>query len=75
MKSQDNRIDSIQELFAQADEDRDDQISLTEFRGLMSTLDRRLRVEAVVSSFLKIDTNRDGRIAFQEFRAWWLGNN
>ena len=75
MKSQDNRIDSIQELFAQADEDRDDQISLIEFRGLMSTLDRRLRDEAVVSSFLKIDTNRDGRIAFQEFRVWWLGNN
>ena len=74
MKAQDSRVDIIQELFDQADEDRDEQISLTEFRGLMSTLDRKLYDESIVSSFLTIDTNRDGRIAFQEFRAWWLRN-
>jgi Ca2+-binding EF-hand superfamily protein len=74
MKPKDSRADGIQELFEQADEDRDDQISLTEFRGLMSTLDRQMRDASIVSNFLTIDTNRDGRIAFQEFRAWWLRN-
>jgi Ca2+-binding EF-hand superfamily protein len=72
MKSASNRIEDIEELFDEADEDRDDQISLTEFRGLMLTLDRGMRDDAVAASFLEIDTNRDGRIGFDEFRSWWL---
>jgi Ca2+-binding EF-hand superfamily protein len=67
-----NKLDDIEELFDQADEDGDDQISLTEFRGLMLTLDRKMRDDAVAESFLKIDMNRDGRIGFSEFRSWWM---
>jgi Ca2+-binding EF-hand superfamily protein len=72
MKHADNRAEDIEELFDQADEDRDDQISLTEFRGLMLTLNGEMRDDAVASNFLKIDGNHDGRIAFEEFRSWWL---
>jgi len=72
MKQTNQRIEDIEELFDAADEDRDDQISLTEFRGLMLTLDREMRDDAVATSFLNIDTNHDGRIGFDEFRSWWL---
>ena len=72
MKHVDNQLDDIEQLFDQADEDGDDQISLTEFRGLMLTLDRKMHDDAVASSFLNIDANRDGRIGFAEFRSWWL---
>ena len=72
MRPRDSRLEDIEELFDQADEDRDDQISLTEFRGLMLALDRQMRDDAVASSFLTIDTNKDGRIGFDEFRSWWL---
>jgi Ca2+-binding EF-hand superfamily protein len=72
MRHTSQRIEDIEELFDQADEDRDDQISLTEFRGLMVTLDRGMHDDAVAKSFLGIDTNRDGRIGFDEFRSWWL---
>lgn len=72
MDHQLNRVDGIEELFDQADEDRDGQISLTEFRGLMLTLNREMRDETATRSFLEIDSNRDGRIGFDEFRAWWL---
>jgi Ca2+-binding EF-hand superfamily protein len=74
MKPQETKVDSIEELFEQADEDRDGQISLTEFRGLMSSFDRHMREDAIVSNFLKIDSNHDGRVAFPELRAWWLRN-
>ena len=74
MKNLEGRLDDIVELFDQADEDGDDQISLTEFRGLMQQLDRHLHGSAVATRFLEIDTNRDGRIGFAEFRTWWLGN-
>ena len=72
MKSKLNRLDDIEELFDQADEDRDDQISLTEFRGLLHTLGSKMHDDQVANSFLKIDSNRDGRIGFAEFRNWWL---
>jgi calmodulin len=72
MKHASNRAEDIEELFDQADEDRDGQISLTEFRSLMLTLDRQMRDEPVANSFVEIDSNRDGRIGFAEFRAWWL---
>lgn len=72
MKHEENRLDGIEDLFDAADEDSDDQISLTEFRGLMLSLGREMRDDAVTASFLKIDGNRDGRINFEEFRAWWL---
>ena len=72
MKLTADRIDDIEELFDQADQDGDDQISLTEFRGLMVALDRRMHDNAVATSFLEIDTNRDGRISFAEFRSWWM---
>lgn len=72
MRQDNQRIDDIEELFDAADEDRDDQISLTEFRSLMITLDRQMRDDAVTASFLKMDTNHDGRIGFAEFRSWWL---
>ena len=72
MKSQRDQVDDIDELFDQSDEDGDGQISLTEFRGLMLTLDRNRRDDAVARGFLEIDTNRDGRIGFAEFRNWWL---
>ena len=72
MKQHENRFEDVEELFDQADEDHDDQISLIEFRGLMATLGFAMREGAVAANFLKIDTNRDGRICFDEFRAWWL---
>jgi Ca2+-binding EF-hand superfamily protein len=72
MKIPADQIDDIEELFDQADEDQDDQISLTEFRGLMLALDRHLHDDAVVTRFREIDTNRDGRIQFAEFRSWWM---
>lgn len=74
MKHADDRLDDIAELFEQSDEDRDGLISLTEYRGLMLTLDRRRRDEEVTRSFLKIDSDHDGRIGLEEFRAWWLRN-
>src|SRR6187402_1957998 len=72
MKHTVNGLDDIEELFDQADVDRDDQISLTEFRGLMLMLDRHMQDDAVASRFREIDTNRDGRIGFAEFRSWWM---
>jgi len=72
MKHTDNGLDDIEELFDQVDEDRDDQISLTEFRGLMLVLDRQMQDDAVATTFREIDTNRDGRIEFAEFRSWWM---
>ena len=72
MKYAQNHLDDIEELFDQSDEDHDDQISLTEFRGLMLTLNHKMHDDEVTSSFLKIDANRDGRIGFAEFRTWWL---
>lgn len=67
-----DKIDEIEEQFDQADEDRDGQISLTEFRSLMLGLDRHMHDNAVTASFLAIDANNDGRIGFAEFRSWWL---
>ena len=72
MKPNDSRIEEIEDLFEEADEDSDGQISLTEFRSLMRTLDRELRDDAVSANFRKIDANHDGRVGFDEFRAWWL---
>jgi len=72
MTSTADRIDEIEEQFDQADEDRDGQISLTEFRGLMLDLDRHMHDSAVATTFLAIDTNNDGRIGFAEFRSWSL---
>ena len=72
MKHAQNRVEEIESLFEQADEDRDGQISLTEFRGLMLSLDRNQHDSSVTAGFLEIDTNRDGRVGFAEFRAWWL---
>ena len=72
MKQTGDRLEDIEELFDHADADGDDQISLTEFRGLMQELDRHMRDDAVAVRFLEIDTNRDGRIGFGEFRTWWL---
>lgn len=72
MKQVADRLDDIEELFDQADGDNDDQISLTEFRGLMQELDRNMRDDAVAGRFREIDTNHDGRIGFGEFRTWWL---
>ena len=72
MRRNENRFEDIEEMFDEADQDRDDEISLTEFRGLMITLGRHQRDDAVAAAFEKIDTNRDGRIGFEEFRAWWL---
>lgn len=74
MKRDEDRVDELQDLFTQTDEDLDGQISLTEFRGLMLALNRDMRDDAVTSSFLKIDSNRDGRIGFDEFRTWWIRN-
>jgi Ca2+-binding EF-hand superfamily protein len=73
MKAFPSQFDDIEELFNQADADGDDQIGLTEFRGLMQELDRQMRDEVVSVRFIEIDTNRDGRIGFGEFRTWWLG--
>lgn len=67
-----DKIDEIEEQFDQADEDRDGQISLTEFRSLMLGLDRHMHDAAVTANFLAIDANNDGRIGFAEFRSWWL---
>jgi len=72
MKITDDQIDDIEELFDRADEDQDDQISLTEFRGLMLSLDDRVHDTAIAVRFRKVDTNHDGRISFPEFRSWWL---
>ena len=72
MKHAENRLDDIEELFDRADEDHDDQISLTEYRGLMQELDRHMHDGEVATTFLAIDTNRDGRIGFAEFRSWWM---
>jgi Ca2+-binding EF-hand superfamily protein len=72
MKQLENRFEDIEEQFDLADEDNDDQISLTEFRGLMLELDPHMHDGAVAASFLAIDTNNDGRIGFAEFRSWWL---
>jgi Ca2+-binding EF-hand superfamily protein len=72
MKNADNRLEDIEESFAQADEDGDGQINLTEFRGVMLELDRQRRDDAVSATFLAIDSNRDGRISLAEFRSWWL---
>lgn len=74
MEYAENHLDDIEELFDRADEDGDDQINLTEFRGLMLELDREMRDNAVATRFLEIDTNRDGRIGFAEFRSWWLSH-
>jgi len=74
MKISADRIDDIEELFDQADEDHDDQISLTEFRGLILELDQRMHDNTMATRFLDIDANRDGRIGFAEFRSWWLTN-
>lgn len=74
MEYAENRLDDIEELFDRADEDGDDQISLTEFRGLMLELDREMHDNAVATRFLEIDANRDGRIGFAEFRSWWLSH-
>jgi Ca2+-binding EF-hand superfamily protein len=71
-RQRDDRLEDIEEQFDRADEDRDDQISLTEFRSLMLTLDRRMRDDTVAKSFLEIDANHDGRIGLEEFRSWWL---
>ena len=73
MNQADDRLDEIEELFEQSDEDGDGRISLTEFRGLLITLDRRLREPAVEEHFRRIDADHDGRIALGEFRAWWQG--
>jgi Ca2+-binding EF-hand superfamily protein len=73
MEYVENRLDDIEELFDRADEDSDDQISLTEFRALMLELDREMH-DNVATRFLEIDTNRDGRIGFAEFRSWWLSH-
>lgn len=72
MKDTEDRRDEIQESFALADEDGDGQINLTEFRGLMLELDRRMSDSAVAASFLAIDADNDGRIGISEFRSWWL---
>jgi Ca2+-binding EF-hand superfamily protein len=72
MKQPQHPIEDIEELFDDADQDNDDQISLTEFRGLMLTLGRNLRDDAIAANFQKIDANHDGRIGFDEFRTWWL---
>ena len=72
MKQIHNRPDDIEELFDEADQDGDDHISLTEFRGLMLTLGRHMSDVIAAGSFQEIDINRDGRITFPEFRAWWL---
>src|SRR5689334_9317114 len=72
MKPAGDRIEDIEELFDQADADNDDQISLTEFRGLMQELAPQMGDNVVATRFLEIDTNHDGCIAFGEFRAWWL---
>jgi Ca2+-binding EF-hand superfamily protein len=72
VKHAENRLDDIEELFDRADEDHDDQISLTEYRGLMQELDRHMHDDEVATTFLAIDTNRDGRIGFAEFRSWWM---
>jgi Ca2+-binding EF-hand superfamily protein len=72
MKITGDQIDDIEELFDRADEDQDDQISLTEFRGLMRSLDDRAHDTAIAIRFREVDTNRDGRISFTEFRSWWL---
>jgi Ca2+-binding EF-hand superfamily protein len=65
-------LDEVEELFDQADEDGDGQISLTEFRTLMVELDRRKLRGTIDAAFAKVDENHDGRIGFAEFRAWWL---
>ena len=72
MKITDDQIDDIEELFDRADEDQDDQISLTEFRGLMLSLDDRVHDTAIAIRFREVDTDHDGRISFTEFRSWWL---
>jgi Ca2+-binding EF-hand superfamily protein len=69
-----HRFDDIEELFDQADEDDDDQISLTEFRGLMQEIGCFTHHDAWTTRFLEIDTNRDGRISCAEFRAFWLNH-
>ncbi len=74
MKHAENRLEDIEEMFDQADQDGDDHISLTEFRGLMLELDRHMHDNAVAASFIEIDTNHDGRIGFAEFRSWWMSN-
>jgi Ca2+-binding EF-hand superfamily protein len=72
MRNTDDHVDEIEAQFAQADEDGDGRISLTEFRGLMLAHERGLRDAAVANRFLEIDTDRDGRIGLAEFRSWWL---
>ena len=74
MKQIENRLDDIEELFDRADENRDDQVTLQEFRGLMLALDRQMQETAVAATFLLIDTDRDGLLGFAEFRSWWLNN-
>jgi len=73
MRRKENCFEDIEEMFDEADQDRDDHISLTEFRGLMTALGRHLRDDAAATQFEKIDGNHDGRIGFEEFRAWFLG--
>ena len=65
-------LDEVEELFDQADEDGDGQISLTEFRTLMVELDRRKLRGAIDAAFAAVDQDRNGRIGFAEFRAWWM---
>lgn len=72
MKQIEHRLDDIEELFDRADENNDDQVTLSEFHGLMLKLDRHMLANTIAASFLQIDANRDGRVGFVEFRAWWL---
>ena len=72
MKHTTDRLDEIEELFEQADADGDGQISLTEFRTLMSGIDSYIPADSLDASFGKVDSDHNGRISFAEFRAWWL---
>ena len=74
MKHTADRLDEIEVLFDQADEDGDGQVSLTEFRTLMSGLDSYIPASSLDTSFAKVDSDHNGRISFAEFRAWWLSS-
>jgi Ca2+-binding EF-hand superfamily protein len=58
--------EAVEKMFASADTDRNDQLTLAELRA---TIEAR-KVEAIRGRFASVDANRDQSVSFAEFNQW-----
>jgi EF-hand domain pair len=64
-------LETIQEMYANADVDGKGGLSLSQWRLFIESLGMQLSKKESEAAFMLMDKNRDGRMSYDEVHRWW----